>query len=439
MTLADRPGIGDTGPALGDGAWGGEAMALHPATLEEIDYWDLDMFTNGDPHGAWKLQRETQPIWWHDRPGGEPYWSITRAEDGRAVFVDPHRFSSERHGITPRSTDALERDPLAGLGFHPMIHTDPPRHGPLRKLVSPRFTPRSISELEAQVRLIARACMDDAAEQRDVDFVTDVAHRTPAYITFALLDIPPEDWEHLAELEHRTVTSTDPEFAGGRDLRESTEEASAELRAYFAKMILGRVDNPGDDLLSVFLQGRIEGEKLPWMQVVAEAGLLLAGGLDTTRAAASAGAMLPLLSHGDQFRALAEDPSLLPVAIEEFLRWGSPVIAEARTVTEDLVFHGQAMHEGERVVVWGAACNRDPALFDAPETFDIGRQPNRHLSFAYGEHFCLGAHLARLVLRVEFEEFFARFSAVEQTGDAVRVRSNFLGGLKHLPVRLTPR
>jgi cytochrome P450 len=414
-------------------------MPRQPKTLDEIDYWDLDLFTQGDPQAAWNLQRDTEPIWWHDRPGGEPFWSLTRAEDGRAVFVDSHRFSSQRHGITPRNADMLERDPLAGLGFQPMIHTDPPRHAPLRKLVSPRFTPRSIGELEAQVRDIARACMADAAEAGEVDFVTDIAHRTPAYITFALLDIPPEDWEHLAELEHRTVTSTDPEFAGGRNLRESTEEASAELRTYFATMILGRVENPGDDLLSEFLKGRIEGEKLPWMQVVAEAGLLLAGGLDTTRAAASAGAMLPLLSHHDQFRALAEDPSLLPVAIEEFLRWGSPITSEARTLTEDHVFQGQPMREGDRVVVWGAACNRDPGAFAAADQYDIRRQPNRHLAFAFGEHFCLGAHLARLVLRVEFEEFFARFSGVEQTGEAVRVRSNFLGGLKHLPVRLTPR
>jgi cytochrome P450 len=415
-------------------------VSRFPTSLDEIDYWDLDMFEHGDPHQAWRRQRELAPVWWHDRPGGEPFWSVTRLDHGRSVFADPLTFSSQEDGITVRSRAVMTQgNPAAALGVRPMIHTDPPRHVPLRKLVSARFTPRSIGALEAQVRQQARACLDEVADRRDIDFVTDVAHRIPAAITFALLDIPEDEWDRLAELEHRTVSSTDPEFTGGVDALESAAEAGQAIRAYFAQLVRERLSCLGDDLISELLRGRIDGEALPWQQVVAEAGLLLAGGLDTTRAAASAGAMLPLVHHPEQLRALQDDPGLLPTAVEEFLRWASPITSEARTATVDTVVGGQAVRAGERVVVWGASCNRDEANFAEPFRFDVRRSPNRHLAFAFGEHFCLGAHLARLILRVEFEELFARFRAFEFVGEPVRVRSNFVGGLKHLPLRLTPR
>jgi cytochrome P450 len=195
---------------------------------------------------------------------------------------------------------------------------------------------------------------------------------------------------------------------------------------------------PGDDLLSQLLVGEVQGEKLPWQQVVAEAGLLLAGGLDTTRAAASAGGMLPLLERPDQLRDLHENPMLLPTAVDEFVRWASPITSEARTVTGGTELGGQRLREGDRVAMWSPSCNRDEAHFEDPFRFDVRRQPNRHLSFAYGEHYCLGVHLARLTLKVEFDELFRRFRNFELAGDPVRVRSNFVGGLKHLPVVLTP-
>ena len=413
-------------------------MALVPTTLEEIDYWDLDMFVDGDPHAAWAVQRREAPVWWHDRPGGEPFWSVTRYEDAKVVHGQPVLFSSQAAGIVMRDSHLIE-NPRVGSGINPMIHTDPPRHAPLRKIIAHNFTPRSIAELEDQIRSYAVQCMDEAAEARDVDFVNDIAHRIPAAIALSLMGVPREDWDHLAELEHRTVTRTDPEFADGDDPYEAANAASMELGLYFYEMLVARAEGPGDDLLSQFLRGRIDDEELPIAQVVSEAVLLLAGGLDTTRAAASAGAMLPLMANPDQLRALRDDPGLLPVAIEEFVRWSSPITSEARTVTADTELGGHRLREGERVVLWAPSCNRDEAVFDDPFRFDIRRQPNRHLAFAHGEHFCLGAHLARLTLKVEFEELLARFSGFEQTGEAVRVRSNFVGGLKHLPMRLTPR
>lgn len=408
--------------------------------LDEIDFWDLDLFEHGDPHAVWARCRAEAPIWWHDRPGGEPFWSVTRMDHARAVFGDARRLSSQRNGIMLRSAATLAaRDPAAERGIHPMIHTDPPRHQPLRKVVSSRFTPRSIAQLEEKIRTYARQCMDEAADKREVDFVTDIAHRTPAYVTFWLLEVPEEKWDRLAELEHRTVTRDDPEFSHGEDPAKSAAEAGMEIYGYFAQLVLERQSALGDDILSELLKGQIDGEPISWMQVVAEAGLLLAGGLDTTRAAASAGAMLPLLQHPEQLAALRDDPGLLTTAVEEFVRWASPITSECRTATCDVEIGGQRIREGERVLVWGPSCNRDESVFDEPFRYDIRRSPNRHIGFAYGEHFCLGSHLARLILRVEFEELFARFRDIELVGEPRRVRSNFVGGLKHLPVRLTPR
>lgn len=411
-------------------------MALLPTTLDEIDFWDLDMFTEGDPHAAWRLLRREAPVWYHDRPGGEPFWCVTRYADAKAVHADPVLFSSQRDGITIRSTEVLSAPPR-GTGLHPLIHTDPPRHAKLRKIVSPRFTPRAIGELEGKLREIARRCVDEALEKGEVDFVNDIAHRVPAEITFWLMDVPPSEWDRLAELEHRTITAQD-HVADGEDPLAAAAAASTELMTYFGRLVFERSADPGDDLLSTYLKGAIDGEPLEPLQVIAEAGLLLAGGLDTTRAAASYGGMLQLLERPDQLQLLRDEPALLPTAIEEFVRWSSPVVSEARTATAPATVGGQAIGEGERLVIWTASCNRDEDVFDDAERFDVTRRNNRHLGFAYGEHFCLGAHLARLTLRVEFEELLSRVRDIELAGEPQRVRSNFVGGLKHLPVRLTP-
>ena len=416
-------------------------MSLHPQSLDEIDFWDLDMFEHGDPHQAWALLRREAPVWYHDRPGGEPFWAVTRYDDCKQIHGDPTLFSSERDGIVMRNTEALA---ISELGLNPiewhkpMIHTDPPRHQPLRKTISHNFTPRAVAKLEDQIRSYAGPCLEEAADKRDVDFVTEVAHRIPAAIAFALMGVPEKDWNRLAELEHITVTGTDPEFTHGQSAQEAQTAAGIEMFTYFSQLVDERRKEPGEDLLSQILAGEVMGEAVPWEQVVSEAGLLLAGGLDTTRAAASAGAVLPLIEHPDQWRDLREDPLLLATAVDEFVRWASPITSEARTVTADTELGGVALREGDRVAMWSPSCNRDEEQFEAPFRYDIRRKNNRHLGFAYGEHYCLGVHLAKLTLRVEFEEILSRFESIELTGEPARVRSNFVGGLKHLPIRLNP-
>jgi cytochrome P450 len=414
-------------------------MALFPQSLDEIDFWDLDMFTDGDPHLAWSLLRREAPIWFHERDGGEPFWCVTRYDDIHSVHADPVRFSSERHGIVARSRETLGVFRDGYVRGRSMIHTDPPRHTPLRRVISHNFTPRAISRLEDQLRGFARECLNDVADKQDVDFVTEVAHRIPAAIALSLMGVPEQDWGRLAELEHITVTGgSDPEFLHGEDRRVALVEAQRETNAYFVALAEERRRDPGDDLLSQLLEGAVAGEPLDLEDVVAEAGLLLAGGLDTTRAAGSAGGMLPLLERPDDLARLQADPSMVTTAVDEFVRWASPVTHEARTVTTPTAIRDVQLQEGDRVVVWSPSANRDENQFPEPFRYDITRLPNKHLSFAFGEHFCLGVHLARLTLRVEFEEIVTRFKTIELAGEPVRVRSNFVGGLKHLPVHVVP-
>lgn len=414
-------------------------MALFPESLDEIDFWDLDMFTDGDPHLAWSILRREAPVWFHDRDGGEPFWCVTCYDDVHSVHADPHRFSSERGGIVARSREVVGVFRDGYVRGRTMIHTDPPRHTPLRKVISHNFTPRAIARLEDQLRRFARDCLDEIADKQDVDFVPDIAHRIPAAIALSLMAVPEEDWARLAELEHITVTGgSDPEFIHGKDRRAALAEAQQETNAYFVALTNKRRTDPGDDLLSQLLNGAVEGEPLSPQDVVAEAGLLLAGGLDTTRAAASAGGMLPLLERPGDLARLQADPGLVSSAVEEFVRWASPVTHEARTVTTPTVIRDVQLREGDRVVVFAPSANRDESQFPEPFRYDLTRSPNRHLSFAFGEHYCLGVHLARLTLKVEFEEIVTRFKSIELTGDPVRVRSNFVGGLKHLPVHMEP-
>lgn len=417
-------------------------MALQPTDLSEINYWDLDMFVDGDPHAAWKLQREQAPIMWHDQPGGEAFWSVTSFDGVKAVHADPLLFSSERNGIRLATDEELAKassdDAMHQLtaANPPMIHMDPPGHGPRRKVLSHKFTPRSIAQTEELVREITVRILEEAADKRDIDFIADIAHRIPAEITFRMMDIPEEKWARLAEIEHLQVTPTEPEFWPEED--KDFDEVQAEFYGYFFEVCSARTEDPGDDWLSTIVSAEIGGEKLGPIVGTAEAGLLLAGGVDTTRAASSTGGMIPLLENPDQLEALRADPGLISAAVEEFVRWSSPIVHEKRTVMRDTEFMGEQLKEGQIITMWSGSANRDASHFDRPDAFDIQRSPNRHIGFAWGEHYCLGVHLAKLTLRVEFEELLKRFKSFELTGPYRRVRSNFVGGLVRMPMHLEP-
>ena len=416
-------------------------MTARFSTPEDVNLWDLEMFREGRAHEAFDFLREHAPVHYHDRDGATPFWAITRYDDVKAVLRDPMTFSSAKGMALQPAVEP--DDPMAGFdigeiaGGQMLIMTDPPRHRGHRKVLVDRFTPLAIRALEPRVREITNKCLDEAAEAGEVDFVNDIAHRVPSSVTFDIMGVPEEDWARLAELEHQLITPDDADTPDGLSPVAAALGAQAEILAYFGPFAMERRANPGDDIISALTLGTVEGAPLSDMEVVLDALLFIAGGLDTTRASASSGGLLGLLDNPDQEAALRKDPTMINTAVEEFVRWASPIVHVMRTATCDTEVRGQTIKEGDTLGLWLASANRDSAVFDNPYTFDIARQKNEHVSFSYGEHFCLGAHLARLVLRVEFEEMLARFTKIELIDEPQRVKSNFVGGLKHAKVRLT--
>jgi cytochrome P450 len=407
-------------------------------SLDEVDLWDLARFARGDEHAMFDRLRREAPVWWHDRPGGEPFWAVTGYTEARTILCDPATFSSatERGGMFLRGPHASVAGLPEGVGG-PMIETDPPRHQPQRRVLSSTFTPRSVAMLEADVRAVTAACLDRVQEMGQFDFVTEVAHVIPSEVTLSILGVPQADWARLADLEHRALTSADPEYAAGDSGVATMDDALFALGLYFFELLSDKERTGGDDLLCHLLATPVEGQPRSVVDLVGEAILLVNGGLDTTRAAASAGGMLPLLQEPHRQRQLRENPDQLNRAVDEFVRWASPIRHVARTATADVTVGDTAIREGDRVGIWLGACNRDESVFADPAVFDVCRDPNPHIGFAFGQHFCLGAHLARLILRVEFEELLRRFSSIELAGEPQGVWSNFVGGLKHLPVAVS--
>ncbi len=417
--------------------------------LQEVNLLDLLAFEKGVPHHWFKVLRQEAPVYWHPDPGtGDGFWVLTKYHDLVQVSMDTQTFSSAQ-GIT-----------LATLEFFPsqnlmMITTDPPRHTRLRRLVSHGFTPKMISILEPDVRRMASQLLDDAIEKGVCDFVTAVAAELPLMVIARFLGVPQEDRHRIFRWSNKILGAGDPEY-GGLDLQRppQTEEerqaliehfrqvvagAAMEMAAYLQRLEEERLREPKDDLVSIYLHAQVDGEKLSVLERHAQFVLLAVAGNETTRNAI-AGGLLALLQHPDQLELLRQDPSLVPIAVEEILRYVSPVMYMRRTATKDAEIRGMTIKAGQRVTMWYVSANRDEEVFPDPDRFDVTRQPNDHVAFgAGGPHFCLGANLARLEIRVLLEELLARPYEVELAGPVQRLRSNFINGIKHMPVRFRRR
>jgi cytochrome P450 len=398
-------------------------------TLEQIDLTDLDFFVHGDMYEAFKLLRTHEPVHWQERKPGRGFWSLTRYDDVLAAYKDVRNFSSALGVSLYFGRPQPDR---SGMG-RTMILTDPPRHAKIRQVVSRRFTPRAVAAYEGRIRQIAADVIDSMAEQGGCDFVVDIAARLPTAAICDMMGIEREHWDLMFAIANQSVGRHDDEYAMGRSGRETMLDAQAQASEFFVKEAEKRRRNPTDDLISVLVHGEAGDEPLTDAEVIANCWLLILGGQETTRNAIS-GAMLALAQHPAEREKFLADP-LAPAAIEEFLRWTSPVTHIMRTAMSDMRIRGESIRTGDRVVLWNAAANRDEARFDNPDTFDVGRAPNEHLAFGYGEHFCLGAHLARLEMKVLFEELVRRVSDIEIAGPIERLRSNFVAGIKHMPVR----
>ncbi|HEY2104466.1 MAG TPA: cytochrome P450 [Candidatus Binataceae bacterium] len=400
--------------------------------LEQIDLAALDFFVDGDPHAAWKLLRARAPVHWNQHRNSG-FWSISRYHDALAIYRNTDDFSSEK-GIVAILTD--KQDELASsLGFGKMlIFNDPPRHTRMRQLVNRRFTPRALAPLEGQVRSIAKEIIDAIAPSGRCDFVLDVASKLPTAVICEMMGIPRGDRELMFSLANLSIGSQDPEYQIEGNGRKTAQHAQKEYFDYLRRLVEERGSHLGRDLVSAIIDGEVEGQRLTSSEVVFNTFLFVVAGQETTRNAISGG-MLALLRNPAEHERLMRDRSLMPTAVEEMLRYASPVTHIMRTAKREVEMHGQKIRAGDRVVIWNASANRDQEAFPDPDRFDVGRTPNDHLAFGHGEHFCLGANLARLETKVMIEELLARLPDMELAGEVSRLRSHFVAGIKHMPVR----
>lgn len=405
--------------------------------IEENDLANLDVFVQGRQHEIWRRLRAEEPIHWN--PGNDrfiPFWSVTKYADLIAVSRDTTTYSSQQ-GISMAANPA---DPSTTIGAGKMmIITDPPRHVRLRRLVNKGFTPRATALLEPSVRDITTKIIDDVAPRGSCDFVTDVAALLPLAVICSMMGIPQSDWPMMFELTNQGLGSEDPEYQTVPGSGPETAARSRmEMFAYFKRQAEERRRERRDDLVSVLVGSEVDGESLSEEELLFFCQLLILAGNETTRNAISGG-LLALFEHPEQRARLQNDPALLPTAVEEILRWSSPVAHMMRYVTRDTVLGGQPLRAGERVLLWYPSANRDEEVFPNANTFDVGRTPNEHIAFGIGQHFCLGASFARLELRVMFEMLLARLPDIAPAGPVDRLRSGFIGGIKHMPVQFTPQ
>lgn len=412
-------------------------MTLSPAlSLNDVNLADPDLFVRGYPLDVWRLLRHEAPVHWNE---GNAYltgfWSITRYHDIIAVSRDTDTFISSK-GITMGANPEVE-SPAAGLNKM-LITIDPPRHVRLRRLVNKGFTPRMVGQLEPHVRRITTEIIDAVAAKGSCDFVTEIAAQLPLAVICEMLGVPRADWNTMFELTNKVLGADDPEYQQeGADGVVTADEGHRDMFMYFARLLAEHRQDRRDDLISVLAGSEIDGEMLTDEDILYFCYLLILAGNETTRNATSGG-MLALIEHPEQRQRLFAEPGLLPTAIEEILRWHSPVLHMARFATRDYEMHGQTMRAGDKIVMWYPSGNHDETVFPEPERFDVGRTPNDHIAFGLGEHFCLGAGLARQELRVMFEELLRRLPDMELAGPVERLRSTFIGGIKHMPVRYTP-
>ncbi|HYK27666.1 MAG TPA: cytochrome P450 [Streptosporangiaceae bacterium] len=398
----------------------------------EINLVDADVYQRGGPpHEQFTWLREHAPVFWHAH-GGEPgwpgFWAVTRHEDVAYVSRHPEIFSSAKRlslfGEIPE--DHIELQRLM------MLNMDPPQHTRQRAFVNRGFTPRMIGRLEEHIVQICHELMDEVDTAGQADFVTDIAAPLPLQVICELVGAPVADRARIFELSNLLIGSADPEFQVAPGAQQS---AAAEVYAYGAALAERRRAEPADDIVTQLLQPDENGEALTSDEFDLFFLLLTVAGNETTRNAA-AGGMLALFEHPEQWQRLRDDPGLIPTAAEEIVRWVSPVNMFRRTAMSDTELSGQPIAAGDKVVVFYASANRDADVFATPQEFDVGREVNPHVGFGGGgPHFCLGRHLASLELRVLLAALTQRMPNIKLDGEISRLRSNFINGIKHMPVR----
>ncbi len=411
-----------------------------PVTPESIDFQltDPNFHANGDPFPLWKRLRAEDPVHWTQGHLSKGFWSITRLEDCRTVFRDAVVFSSQRGGIALPTTRELEElaPEETGAGEH-ILYIDPPRHVPIRKAFDGPLLRSAVNRLEERGRRLVEELVDRAFKREQFDFVDDLAVQLPMVMILDLMKVPRDDWDQMLVWARMTLGAADPEYQSGSAL-ETRRAGGYRMFKYCLHLAQQRRTNRGNDLLSIIANAQPEGRPLTDRELGFNGLVFIDGGLETTRNAIS-GAMLEMIDRPDEWRRLRDDPGMMKTAVEEIIRFTSPLTHTMRTATRDFELAGKMIHENDRVVIWNASANRDAEAFTDPDRFDVGRMPNDHLGFGYGEHFCIGAHLARLEIRLMFEELIRRQFELRLTGKPERMASLQMRGLKRMPVRVVPQ
>jgi cytochrome P450 len=373
--------------------------------------------------------RRREPVSWQEMPGVGGYWAVMRHADVLAVSRDAELFSAQAKGM--QLADYTDQLPT-------LLSLDPPRHTEIRKRVLYSFAPRVVRALEPRMRALVRETLERAAQRRECDFVMELARPLPLAIVCDLLGIPEQDRERVGEWADLLAGAADPELTRGRETGTQSAFAFGAYAFQLAQKTAGEASSEDHTLLHVLRNARLDGEQADLPTLAGLFVQIAIAGNETTRSTI-AGGMLELLQRPAEYARLAAERGLIESAVEELLRWLTPVHYFRRTATRDTQLGGARIRAGDRVVMMYASANRDEAVFREPQRFELARDPNPHVAFGFGEHFCLGAALGRLEARVFFEEFFARFAKIELTGEPARMRSNELNAWKRIPVRLTPR
>ena len=407
----------------------------------EINLSNLDLFDSGAPWTVFSDLRETQPLHWSDEISpSHGFWSVTRYHDIVRVLRDPETSTSERF------TNLEEVDAEQEEARRSLLETDGARHRALRRLLQGQFTPAAVAHYETFLRGLTATTLDNAFAKGEFDFVREVASDFPINVLAKLLDVPVEDNKQLIDWGNRMIGFDDPEHADVLISNPESEKyrlvpfrspAALEVFAYGDSLAKERRGKKGTDLVSVLVNGDMsDGVALSERDFHTNFLLLVVAGNETTRHTISH-TMINLIKNPGQLRKLQENPELIPWAVEEFLRFASPVYHFRRTATKDIEIHGTKIKSGEKIVTWFASGNRDNKIFERANEFDVTRNPNEHMTFGRGgPHMCLGNALARIELRVMFEDLISRIDSMELTGPVDYLRSNFVHGIKRMPVRV---
>jgi cytochrome P450 len=411
--------------------------------LDGIDLANPDHFVGGPPLDWFRRLREEAPVVWHpEPPPNRGFWAVTRYDDLTAIHMDWATYSSEVGAVSLEELDPEQLEIRRS-----MLETDPPRHTQLRQICSRRFSARGVGRYEDWIRDVARSVLDRALVDEPFDFVAHISRELPIRFLCSIFTVPQDDAPQLISWGDTMIANQDPELSAAVIDQVDTEPyrllpfrspVALDVFAYADRQRDLRLEEPTDDVIQALVTAQGEG-KLNDREYHNYFSLLMIAGNETTRHTISAG-MLALLDDPDQLRLLRDEPERIGVAVEEILRWATPVLHFRRTATRDVELRGQEISEGDKVVTWYISANRDENMFTDAESFDVTRQPNEQVTFGPGgPHFCLGAHLARLETKVLFEELLPRIASIELAGPVERIRSNFVNGIKRMPVRITLR